>query len=236
MQLGSPSGPPPATTRELLSRLHRSPRPALTQYGDGAAPFPGTSPVRVELSGKVIAQWAYKCANLLWEEGVGEGDLLTLDASPTWRALPWALGAWLQGVSLATLPQEGAVTVTDRPEGAVGGLVVALPHDPLALAWGGELPPSVLDGAADVASQADLPLGSAEPAESSVALADAGIRFGDLYEVIGVGASRRVLVEASSTWDLVRRSVAAWRAGGGVVVVNGVDGEALERIRTQEGL
>jgi len=222
---GAPSSPAP------------SPGPASPSASpDGAASTSASSPMRVELSGKVIAQWAYKCANLLWEEGYAEGDVLTLDVAPSWRAVPWALGAWLQGLTLSTLPAGGAVTVTDRPEEAEGDLVVALTPDPLALSWEGDLPAGVLDGAADVAGQADLPLGPVEPGGSSVALADAGIRFEDLFEVVGVGSAGRVLVEPTSTWDLVRRAVAAWRAGGAVVVVDGLEGAVRERVLAQEGV
>nr|NLD40510.1 hypothetical protein [Actinomycetales bacterium] len=244
MQLSSPAGRVPAGTAGLLALLSRSPWPALTQYGrpdGGGSPSVGTSGAapleRVELSGKVIAQWAYKCANLLWEEGLGPGDLVALDVSPSWRAVPWALGTWLQGLTLSTTPDPAAqVTVTDLPGGAVGDLVVALTPDPLALAWEGDLPPGVLDGAADVAGQADLPLGAVAAAEGDVALADAGIRYGDLDEVIGLGSGTRRLVEPTSTWDLVRRCAAAWRSGGSVVVVHGASAEQLVRIRAQEGL
>lgn len=240
MQLGTSPGRTPSGTAELLTQLGRSPRPALTQYGwPSGAPSGADSglPIRVELSGKVIAQWAYKCANLLYEEGFGVGDILALDVVPSWRAVPWALGAWLQGLAVSTTPEPGAaVTVTDRPDSAVGDVVVALTPDPVALAWDGDLRAGVVDGAADVAGQADLPLGPLTPAPGDMALTDAGISFGDLDEVIGRGPSSRALVEPSSTWDLVRRSVAAWRAGGGVVVVHGADGDQRERILAQEGI
>lgn len=218
---------PQSLIPDLLAQLSASSRPALVQYDAG----------RVELSGKVLAQWAYKSANLFLEEGIGTGDVVSLDLPVHWRAVPFALGAWLQGAAVATTAIDGVTAlVTDRPEAATTDTVIAVPDGALALGWDGPaLAPGVLDGAADVAAQADLPLMPARPEPSDLAYKDAGIRFGDLASVIGTGTPARLGVAPSSVWELLRVSVAQWRAGGSVVVVSGLEPDAAEQALAQEG-
>ncbi|HZK05388.1 MAG TPA: TIGR03089 family protein [Actinomycetaceae bacterium] len=236
MQISRPSpGAIPSTTAELLTALGSSSRPAITYYAVG--PDETEDPARVELSGKVLAQWAVKSANLFYEEGLEPGDIVVLDIPPSWRAVPWALGAWLQGCSITIIPHDDAsAVVTTRPERASGDVVIAVTEDPLALRFERDLPPGVLDGVADVAGQADFALQPALREPLRIAVADAGIRFIDLHEVIGVGPEGRSLIVPTTVWDLIRRSVAAWRAGGSVVVVDErLPLETRSRAAAQEG-
>lgn len=73
-------------------------QPRLTWYGPNDE--------RVELSGKVLANWVTKAANLLAEEGeVEPGSRVLLDVPVHWRALVWALATWCAGGELV-LPAE----------------------------------------------------------------------------------------------------------------------------------
>jgi acyl-CoA synthetase (AMP-forming)/AMP-acid ligase II len=76
---------------EVLARLLADgARPRLTWYG--------ADEERVELSGRVLANWVVKATNLLTEEGdVGPGSRVVLDLPVHWRTPVWALAAWLAG-------------------------------------------------------------------------------------------------------------------------------------------
>lgn len=65
-------------------------QPRLTWYG--------ADDERVELSGRVLANWVTKATNLLVEEGeVEPGTRVLLDVPVHWRALVWGLGTWTAG-------------------------------------------------------------------------------------------------------------------------------------------
>lgn len=207
MRLAPPAG--------LLGILGTSTRPAFTHYSAGP-----DGPTRVELSGKVLAQWAYKCANLLHEEGYGAGDTVHIDLAISWRALPWTLGAWLQDCTVIFHPGTPDVLITHEP--TPGGTVIAVPRDPLALRFPDPLPSSILDGAADAAAQPD----------TAVAPSTA-----ELDESIGIGPGGRRLLEPTTVPELVWGAVAQWRAGGSVLVVDPlITGEQRERILAQENI
>lgn len=73
-------------------------QPRLTWYGPNDE--------RVELSGRVLANWVTKATNLLVEEGdVEPGSQVLLDIPVHWRALVWALATWCAGGELV-LPAE----------------------------------------------------------------------------------------------------------------------------------
>src|SRR6476469_2959124 len=108
-----PSTTPPAA---LLARLVAADpgRPRLTVYDDADGPTRGE---RIELSGRVLANWVAKAANLLVDElGVERGDVVVLDLPTHWRAVYWALAVWRVGAVVAVEPDPRAVVVvTDRP-------------------------------------------------------------------------------------------------------------------------
>ncbi|TDE96128.1 TIGR03089 family protein [Occultella glacieicola] len=142
--------------------------PRLTWYGaDGE---------RVELSGRVLANWVVKATNLLTEEAVaGPGVVVGVDLPVHWRALVWSL-ATLQAGAAVNLAGEGGAdpvpraeaggpeadtVVTDRPVGAhqrvrAGGSVIAVALPALARAFEGTLDRGVIDGAADLMTYPDV--------------------------------------------------------------------------------
>ena len=162
----------------LASLVSSGPQPRLAWSNDAGE--------RLELSGRVTANWAVKIANLLLEEVEAEpGTRVLLDLPVHWRTAVWALGTWLTG-AVVILPAPGAevgevpdggvdVIVTTSPTEWAGkaDLVVAVALASLALRWPGELPASVLDGASDVAGYGDA-LGSVGTASEQ----DAALRAG----------------------------------------------------------
>src|SRR5699024_4296186 len=79
-----------ATT--VLTQLAESggTQPRLTWYG--------ADDERVELSGRVLANWVTKAANLLTEEAdLSPGSRVLLDLPIHWRAAVWALATWTAG-------------------------------------------------------------------------------------------------------------------------------------------
>lgn len=225
MQLDSTAPRSAADIPKLLASLATSSRPALTFYSDAG---------RVELSGKVLAQWAYKCANLLYEEGIGAGSSVRFDLDPSWRALPWALGTWLAGAGISFSSDGADVAVTDRPDSHHEPLVVALPADPLALEYGPSLPVGVLDGAADAAMQADLPLAPAHGHEEQLALLDDDVTFAELFQSLQGGAGGRMLIEPINLENLIKTCAATWLAGGTAVV--STDSSQRAAVIAQEGI
>lgn len=207
----------------LAAHLAPSPRPALTVYGQNG---------RVELSGRVVATWAYKTANLLAEEALDPVTVL-IDLPPTWRAVPAALGVWLAGHSVAFSASTAELVFTDEPTRDYGGAeVFAFSPDPIALAWRGALD-GARDGIAEVTGQADVLLGPPAP-PAVVALADAGIRAVDLQEVLGTGYAGRLATHVTTAWELTRMALAQWSASGSLVAFIPGTSDA-ERLAAQEG-
>ncbi len=158
-------------------------RPRLTWYGPQGE--------RVELSGKVLDNWVAKTANLLVEElDAGPGSRVVLDLPVHWRTAVWLLACWSAGCTAVVVPADGAggtdgadggryadVWVTDRPGSAAaaaaadsGAELVAVALPGLAMAFGPDLPPGVLDAAVEVRSQGDVFLPPVRPAPGDVAL------------------------------------------------------------------
>ena len=73
----------------------------------------------MELSGKVLDNWAAKTSNYLAEELDAEpGTTVELDLPAHWKTLVWALGAWQAGCPLALSADSGAQVraTADNPE------------------------------------------------------------------------------------------------------------------------
>ncbi|MFI7481084.1 TIGR03089 family protein [Kocuria sp. M1R5S2] len=169
-----------------MDSLRSSTRPALLWYSaDGE---------RVELSGRVLDNWAAKTANLWVDElDLEAGDVVALGDEVHWRGLAVALGTWTMGAALRPADPAGRGTPGDR---AVVGLVntdgtlppllehvpagaraVLLERPALSLGHRGELPgEDALDYCAEIRSHADVYEGFEEPDPAGPALwaADAG--------------------------------------------------------------
>ncbi|HEX3004764.1 MAG TPA: TIGR03089 family protein, partial [Angustibacter sp.] len=148
-------------------------RPRLTWYDDADGPTRGE---RIELSGRVIANWVAKAANLLVDElGVERGDVVVLDLPTHWRAVYWALAAWRVGAVVSPEPDARAVVVvTDRPQQtpiAPGARVVAVSLPALARSWAGRALDGAVDEATDLLGQPDAFEPFDEPDDGDDALA-----------------------------------------------------------------
>ncbi|TGO04072.1 TIGR03089 family protein [Serinibacter arcticus] len=172
---------------------------------DGASPrlaWSSSDGEALELSGRVLANWTAKIANLLVEEADAEpGTRVLLDVPVHWRSLVWALGAWVAGATVVTdvagadvdddAPHHVDVVVTTRPEAWSGraDLVVAVTLPSFALRWTGAPLGEAIDGSADVAAQPDA-LGPVAPGElDAVALRFGGVEvtFAELAAGDGAG-------------------------------------------------
>lgn len=233
------------SVRDLLTTLTRTDptHPRLTWYGPGGE--------RVELSGRVLGNWLTKAANLLVEEAdAGPGTRVVLDLPAHWRAVVWAVGAWMCGAEVvlpAGGPERrvppglaGAVVITERPhavidaagrEGAAPDLVVAVALPALAMRFPRALPPRALDGAADLMTYPDV-LGWLPPLDGAFSAIEGGVTHRELLAwACRVADAQewpypaRVLVEVSDTRTALAMSLAAWAGGGSVVLVErGVPG------------
>ncbi|CAM3801423.1 TIGR03089 family protein [Occultella aeris] len=142
--------------------------PRLTWYGPDSE--------RVELSGRVLANWVIKATNLLTEEAdAGPRVVVGVDLPVHWRAMVWSLAALRAGASvdLAVADTAGGLprsmgappvvdaVVTAHPERArervrAGGSVIAVALPALARSFDGPLGPGVIDGAADLMTYPDV--------------------------------------------------------------------------------
>lgn len=246
-------------------------QPRLTWYGPDDE--------RVELSGRVLANWVTKATNLLAEEGeVEPGSRVLLDVPAHWRALVWALATWCAGGELvlpgedefdsdpfagdddayepegddedsedraededeAFVPDidadEPDVAVTARPDAAPAAelvLVIALPA--LAMRVDEAIPAGALDAAAALMSYGDHLGYVQEPQPTDRALsgpdidgaADGAVPYTDLAEwclqqtpASHRGEDRpRVLCTARNHPEMLAHAVAAWNAGGSLVLL-----------------
>jgi len=232
---------------------------------DGAAPrltWYGTDGERTELSGRVLANWVTKAANLLVEEADAEpGTTVVLDLPVHWRTLVWALASWTTGARVV-LPEEEPddvdVVVTTKPEAAPGAdeadLVLAVALPALAMSWDGpELPDEVIDAAAELMNYGDQLGYVSEPEDDDIALVGAGLEatFGELADwargTLELGRPARAdedddepvlvraLVSPRDLAGLLEQALAVWRAGGSLVLAEpGTDDGTLERIAAEE--
>lgn len=222
----------PTLPAALLTALttRRAAAPALTWYGvDGE---------RVELSGRVLGNWATKAANLLLEEAdAGPGTWVHVDLPVHWRAAVWTLGAWLAGCAVVLAERGSAdeaqhaagadVVVTAWPERVPAGpdLVLAVALPALAMRWDGPaLPAGVVDAAAELMSYGDVLGHVQQPADGDVALAgSAPVRYGELERWARAGRDvpdgARVVLTPGTLREMLAEALAVWQRGGSVVLV-----------------
>lgn len=207
--------------------------PALTWYG--------TDGERVELSGRVLANWVTKAANLLVDEAdVGPGSVVQLDLPMHWRTVVWALAAWVCGATV-TLPDDGEsrpgadvlVSTAPAPAGAPVRIAVALPALAREVA---DLPEGAVDGAAELMAQPDLLVTPPDWDGDALALGD--LRHAALADPAtvqpGLPRPGRYLLPAGRPTDGLRTALAVWLGGGSIVLVGDEDADTA-RIQAQEG-
>src|SRR3954449_8078088 len=110
----------PPLPADVLARMVPSDpgRPRLTWYDDEPGPTAGE---RIELSGRVLANWVAKAANLLQDEAAaGPGTTVGIDLPAHWRSVYWSLATWSVGATVVLgEPATGAdVLITESPEHA----------------------------------------------------------------------------------------------------------------------
>ena len=236
------------TPADVLAELVQSDptRPRLTGYDDTG----GAGGERIELSGKVLANWVAKAANALQDEwDVGPGSRVRLALPPHWRLAYWAFAVWSAGgvVVLAGADDWAAgaeVTVSDDPAvlDAVDGDRVLVTLAALARRSPGPVPPGTFDEAASIATYADRFDAYAAPAGTDVALADAtgdtayGVLVTEATASAGVPPGSRVHTTTTDPSDFLRLVLAAWAGGGSVVLSRGAGGFDLRDRLVSEGV
>lgn len=209
----------------LLSNLRtrQATSPALIWYGDAGE--------RIELSGKVLDNWVAKTSNFLMDELDAEpGMRVRLDLPVHWKSLVWVLAIWQTGGTaiLGGGGQTAEVTVTDSPDNAAQGTVVAVALGALDLSFPSDLPAGAVDYAAEVRSYADtyvsdeVPDGTGAALEVHGATASAELSGTVTYGALpmaAAGENAEVLLAASADFPLVlAEALRTWAAGGSVVL------------------
>ena len=242
----------------LFSRLRtaQASSPALIWYGaDGE---------RVELSGRVLENWAAKTANLLVEElDAAPGTALRLHLPVHWKSLVLTLGAWAAGSAVEAGPADGGssgsaggagaevfATASAQREAldAAAGVPVAVGLGALQMHWDGDLPAGAVDYAAEVRSFADSfdDFGTPFPDRPALAAPEGSLPWSAVEAGPGPDGTAGdgtpvVLVQAEAgLLRAVEAALAAWQAGGTVVLTG--DGRtpdaallAAERVTARPG-
>jgi uncharacterized protein (TIGR03089 family) len=216
----------------------------VTFYEDTPGPTRGE---RIELSGKVLANWVAKAGNALQDEyDLGPGSLVRLSLPPHWRALYWALAVWSvggtldcsggQSPDLLICSDPAAIAATGEP--APGDFVLVTLAS-LARAHPGPVPAGVMDEARELATYGDWFTAVAEPAPGDPALIVDGVSaaYTDLVTERDWLAGSRVNV-AGDLGQVLVSTLAAWAVDGSVVLArNGLlagDTFQAERLASEQ--
>jgi uncharacterized protein (TIGR03089 family) len=214
------------TPASVLSEiLHSDPaRPRVTFYEDTAGPTRGE---RIELSGKVLANWVSKAGNALQDEyGLGPGSVVRLSLPPHWRAVYWAFAVWSVG---ATVDLAGSRTadllICDDPEviadtlAPTPGEMVLVTLDALARAHRGPMPAGAMDEARELATYGDQFVALADPGPDDLALVTdrAQTPYRNVVPQPDWPPSARVSL-AGDLSQVLESTLAAWAGDGSVVL------------------
>ena len=170
------------TPASVLAEILRSDpaRPRVTFYEDTPGPTQGE---RIELSGKVVANWISKAGNALADEyDLGPGSVVRLSLPPHWRAVYWAFAVWSvggtvdcaggQAPDLLVCDDPGLAATLAPPPGDV--VLVTLPA--LARVHPGAVPAGAMDEARELATFGDQFAAMADPSPDDLALIADGTR------------------------------------------------------------
>lgn len=247
LTLGSASRNVPEDFPQLLELLAGRPQPAVVCYrpnaadgaavsGAGGGPEGGpdstepdsTEPERVELSGRVLQNWAVKLIGLFTEEleeifdPAEPAPRVLVDSAPHWKSAAVVLAASSLGAQVVTAAGAAdssgpaSLVVTDRPqdwqsspalgEAELAALSPGLLDESFEDAVGQEIPAWVLDISAEVRQHPDQLLTPLEPVR--------------LPESIGSGGTALV-TRAEWSADAVGTLVSTWAHGDTVVLIDG---------------
>ncbi|MBP6994838.1 MAG: TIGR03089 family protein [Phycicoccus sp.] len=210
-------------------------RPRITYYDDTPSPTAGE---RIELSGRVLANWVAKAANLLQDEwDIGPARVVLLDLPAHWRSAYWSLAVWSVGATLALDGQAPDAVITDDPaatDRASDAALVTLAA--LARRATPAVAPGVVDEAADLATHPDVfhAWDAPDPTNAALRYGATTIAYADLVQPRP--SAVRVHLEDPSLQSFLRTAVDVWAADGSVVVTRGrPDPDVLRRRDDVEG-
>jgi uncharacterized protein (TIGR03089 family) len=213
------------TPASVLAAILRSDaaRPRVTFYEDTPGPTQGE---RIELSGKVLANWISKAGNALQDEyDIGPGSIVRLSLPPHWRALYWAFAVWSVGATLDCVGDSTAdVLICDDPDPVASptppsGDVVLVTLAALARVHTGPVPPGAMDEALELATYGDQFAAVTDPSPGDLALITEGERtaYGSVVPQCDWPEGSRVSL-AGDMAQVLRSTLAAWAVDGSVVL------------------
>jgi uncharacterized protein (TIGR03089 family) len=214
-------------------------RPRLTCYDDVSGPGQGE---RIELSGRVLANWVAKAANLLQDDLDGApATTIGLDVPAHWRAYYWALAAWSVGATVVV--GNGAdtadVVVTTNHDVAArvaneAGLAVLVTL-PMLAAANMDAAADVVDEARELPTYGDVFVPLEEPDPNDPALVDGEVTHAYADVVVSQpdwGPSPRVRIPEKLAEGLLD-ALSAWAADGSVVLVREPAGDQSRRLAAE---
>jgi len=213
------------TPASVLAEILRSDpaQPRVTFYEDTPGPTQGE---RIELSGKVLANWISKAGNALQDEyDLGPGSVVRLCLPPHWRAVYWAFAVWSVG---ATLDLVGGpvpnLLICQDPDliatlEAAPDDVVLVTLAALARAHSEPVPAGAMDEARELATYGDQFAALADPSPEDLALITAGAHtaYRGVVPETSWPAKARVNVAGDLT-QVLESTLAAWAVDGSVVL------------------
>jgi uncharacterized protein (TIGR03089 family) len=213
------------TPASVLAEILRSDpaRPRVTFYEDTPGPTQGE---RIELSGKVLANWISKAGNALQDEyDLGPGSVVRLCLPPHWRAVYWAFAVWSVGgtVDLVGDPTPDLLVCDDPGLAATlepaPGDVVLVTLAALARVHTGPVLTGAMDEARDLATYGDQFAAVADPSPDDLALITSAAHTA--YRAVvphrDWPASTRVSL-AGDLAQVLESTLAAWAVDGSVVL------------------